>query len=193
MLNVIFTPSSRKDGSGSCAAALRFSSSYGVGALLNRNSKKVSSAVTFGGDRRIEALDSGEIGAGIALSLPRPASPALPARPAPATADRRGRAELLSRISIASVECAAIAGCVQVARPDRAKPDDRGAFDVFVRVIVMVSRGRIETVADKFHAVDDDVLLAARVFWKQHASAIGELSGSAPPTSTVTRRVTGRL
>ena len=49
MLKVIFTPLSVNAGSGSCAVALRFNSSYGVDARLKRNSKKASSAVTFGG------------------------------------------------------------------------------------------------------------------------------------------------
>ena len=49
MLKVIFTPARRNDGSGSCAAAFRFSSSYFAGAWLKRNSKNASVAVTFGG------------------------------------------------------------------------------------------------------------------------------------------------
>src|SRR5262245_30242611 len=76
MLNVILTPSSGKDGSGSCAAALRFNSSYVVGARLNRNSKNASSAVTLGGtaaSSRCTVVKSG-VGSG----APRPLPPAPP-------------------------------------------------------------------------------------------------------------------
>src|SRR5574342_1358816 len=94
MLKVTLTPSSANDGSGSCAAALRFNSSYLVGARLNRNSKNASSAVTLGAmsvSRRCTVVKSGG-GNGAPRPPPDPpgppdlpdsAPPALPPLPAP--------------------------------------------------------------------------------------------------------------
>src|SRR3954463_3639985 len=105
MLKVIVAPDKRNDGRSSCAAALRFNSSYFTGAWLKRKSKNASVALTFGGigeSKRCTVVKSGA-GNGAPRPPPPPPPPVCPAPP------RLSRPSSLSRTA---------AGGVLRARPD---------------------------------------------------------------------------